>query len=355
MSIQFFLTAWDPSDLPGSSVDPLGFDRAYGALADLWLPGLTNVANRPRYFAILCAGAVLADVSAAQTPREERMARLETILRLERLWCLAHALVENAEGIRGVRYVEAQAARLKAKEATETTLDFPVLSHQGRYGVVGIYGAVATGLRLMEPGTLRPTPDLGARLGNVFRKHSKMPAAVLEGARHGTKVPLRALSDWMARGHIAGDVDDDEAACYREALSLHPLRARATEVLRELPARDDESELAHLARVARKLRASGRDPDLGDALEAIAALEDGYRLLLLVFERLVWRCATATQGALLPADLAVDPVIIEAGAATRAVRDRFTRALDAPATPHLATAMARLASSHPKSTVMAKY
>ena len=60
MQIQAFLTAYDPVDLPGTSIDPLGFERRYLFLADKILPGLTNVANRPRYFSALCAGAYLA-------------------------------------------------------------------------------------------------------------------------------------------------------------------------------------------------------------------------------------------------------------------------------------------------------
>ena len=58
-----FLTAYDPSDLPGGSLDPLGFERGYLFLADKILPGLTNVADRPRYFSVLCAGASLAEVT----------------------------------------------------------------------------------------------------------------------------------------------------------------------------------------------------------------------------------------------------------------------------------------------------
>jgi putative ATP-dependent endonuclease of the OLD family len=56
VAIDFFLTAYDPSDLPGASIDPLGFERGYLFLADKILPGLTNVAARPRYFGVLCAG-----------------------------------------------------------------------------------------------------------------------------------------------------------------------------------------------------------------------------------------------------------------------------------------------------------
>jgi hypothetical protein len=59
MTVLPFLTAWDPTDLPGSSVDPLGFDRSYNWLADQLLPSLTNVASQPRYFSLLCAGASL--------------------------------------------------------------------------------------------------------------------------------------------------------------------------------------------------------------------------------------------------------------------------------------------------------
>ncbi|RJO64281.1 MAG: hypothetical protein C4523_18710 [Myxococcales bacterium] len=60
MELTPFLTTYDPSDLPSASIDPLGFDRGYLFLADKLLPGLTNVASRPRYFSLLCLGAALA-------------------------------------------------------------------------------------------------------------------------------------------------------------------------------------------------------------------------------------------------------------------------------------------------------
>jgi hypothetical protein len=55
-----FLSAYDPSELPGGSIDPLGFERGYIFLADKILPGLTNAAGRPRYFSVVCAGSLLA-------------------------------------------------------------------------------------------------------------------------------------------------------------------------------------------------------------------------------------------------------------------------------------------------------
>ena len=92
-----FLTAWDPSDLPGGSVDPLGFDRGYNALADKILPGLTNVAALPEVLrAALCGASLGPDtVSPSRTEVEERR---DCILRLERLWALAVVLAAEGGG-----------------------------------------------------------------------------------------------------------------------------------------------------------------------------------------------------------------------------------------------------------------
>lgn len=118
MSLDFFLTAFDPSDLPGSSIDPLGFERGYLFLADKILPGLTNVAACPRYFGVLCAGIHLAEVSPTIPSRVAYERRRDVLLRLERLWALANVLASTDEelksdtnarlgGIRGLRYVQA--------------------------------------------------------------------------------------------------------------------------------------------------------------------------------------------------------------------------------------------------------
>ncbi len=110
LAVDPFLTSYDPSDLPGGSIDPLGFDRAYNHLANCFLPGLTNVASVPRYFSVLCTGILLANVSAAATPREKLKIRLESVQRLERFWGVANVLasVDDSDmalgGLRGVRY-----------------------------------------------------------------------------------------------------------------------------------------------------------------------------------------------------------------------------------------------------------
>jgi hypothetical protein len=232
--MSFFLTAFDPSDVPGSSVDPLGFDRAYNTLADLLLPGLTNVARRPRCFAVLCAGSTLAELDSGATPRAQYAARVEAVLRIERLWALGHALAAHSasdehddddedneamtQGVRGIRYAQAQAARLRERDAQETSLDFQLLSRQVTYGIIGIYGFISEGLRLLDRDTLRLTPDLGARLGEAFCRETKIPAAVRDGVREGRKVSVRSLEEWTRRAHISGETGSGESECYAEIL-----------------------------------------------------------------------------------------------------------------------------------------
>ena len=48
--LALFGTTYDPLDLASDSIDPLGFLKAYLALADRLLPGFTTVTGVPRYF-----------------------------------------------------------------------------------------------------------------------------------------------------------------------------------------------------------------------------------------------------------------------------------------------------------------
>jgi hypothetical protein len=95
-TLDMFLTAYDPSDLPGGSVDPLGFDRGYTFLADSILPGMTNVASRPRYISVLCTGVFLGDNESEVSFSHKRENRRECALRLERLWAPANVLLKDA-------------------------------------------------------------------------------------------------------------------------------------------------------------------------------------------------------------------------------------------------------------------
>lgn len=205
VSFPVFLTAYDPSDLPGASLDPMGFERGYLHLADKLLPGLTNVADRPRYFSVLCAGTLLANVDVSESPRRQAGERLTGLLRFERLWALANVLASRRagdsdstlSGIRGVTYAINRANSLEESGASRTDASFPLLSRQVPYGAVGIYGAVADGMRFLDRRLLVLTPDLGERLGQHFvearthlrphRANGDADCKRFSGEEHGTR------------------------------------------------------------------------------------------------------------------------------------------------------------------------
>jgi hypothetical protein len=298
-AIQPFLTAYDPSDLPGASVDPLGFDRGYALLADKILPGLTNVANRPRYFSALCAAIHLFDERAGDgdaSPRERRERRVAVAQRLERFWTLACVLASREEdalptdGIRGIRYVEAAALRLEGAEARDTDADFRLLSRQLTYGMMGIYGSVAEVLRFLDRETLALGPDLGERLGSAFVNETGMPNGLQKAIVEEGSVNLTTLTRWAKAAHLAATPGPLEARALDEAFHASDIRHRTGLLLVEHPPLEEESELLRLRRIAKALASGDRDPDLREALRAIVAFEDCYRAALLAFQRVLWFC-----------------------------------------------------------------
>lgn len=296
MQLQPFLTAYDPTDLPGGSVDPLGFDRGYNWLAEKILPGLTNAADQPRYLSTLCAGLVLADESDSKiTPRERLKHRREVVMRMERFWVLGCVLASvNDEpptlGLRGIRYVTA--AREKLVKTGETKADFRLLSRQSTYGLLGIYGNVADNLHLVASDTLTLNTDLGVRLGTSFLDETAAPAALRKAVVDKGSVRIAALTEWSARAHVSARprAKTGEQRAMREALVTNDARHRMIKLLAEHPTQTDDSELDRLKRVSRSLTGSHRDPDLREALRAILAYERGFRESLLVFQRLLWAC-----------------------------------------------------------------
>ncbi|HKO19822.1 MAG TPA: hypothetical protein VJU82_13135, partial [Acidobacteriaceae bacterium] len=299
MSLDFFLTAYDPSDLPGTSIDPLGFERGYLFLADRILPGLTNVAARPRYFGMLCAGIHLAGVDSTTPPRSAYSQRLPVLLRMERLWGLANVLASSSrgdaegqlQGIRGLRYLQARSVVLGDRRMTQTSADFRVLSRQVQYGVVGIYAAVAQGMRMLgDRRALSLTPDLGDRLGEAFVDETEMPAPIRTAVKDDKPVSLAVLADWGGRAHVSGRAGAEERRCLRDAVIRNAVRLRMTRLLAEHQAEEGEEELQRLTRVERSLRDREEDEDLRDAVQAIIAYEGAYRIAQLALERLIWLC-----------------------------------------------------------------
>jgi hypothetical protein len=308
-----FLTAYDPSDLPAYSIDPLGFDRGYGFLADKILPGLTNVADQPRYFSLLCGGVCLAADVTAATSREQAAARRDVVLRLERLWALANVLAEHESrptlGLRGVLRTQEVARALREQRAKRASVDFQILSRQERYGVIGIYGNVADELRLLDRKALVATPDLGDRLGVAFIQATEMPPAVRRAALKGEDASLDALKAWGERAHVSGAIAKDEARCLGDALHRDPVRTRTVELLNETPPRKRERELARLRRIMKRIEDDDERRDLYESLRCIVAFEACYAQVLLAFERMIWRCRNEPSAAVTSVALAADPVI----------------------------------------------
>ncbi|QDU41265.1 hypothetical protein Mal4_56310 [Maioricimonas rarisocia] len=313
-----FLTSFDPSDLPSASLDALGFERGYLFLADKILPGLTNVANCPRYFSILCAGTSLASIDSSQPLRQQYRDRLDCLLRFERSWALANVLAFHEEdgegrplgGLRGVRYARRAADAILSACKKRVHADFALLSRQVPYGVVGMYGAVANEMRIWDRKTLVLTPSLGEPLARGFLKQSETPASIIRAVRTDGDVPVRTLVDWGRRVHVAGDYYDIERRCLSEALHRDPVRSRMANVLSEFPyENEDQTELERLAAILPELEQQPENRDLFDAVRAILAYEQCYRLALLGFERLLWFCRTVPSAAVDDGTVSGDHVI----------------------------------------------
>jgi len=338
--VDFFLTAFDPSDLPGTSVDPLGFDRGYRFLADKILPGLTNVADRPRYFGMLCAGVALASVNASDPPRKLYNDRREAVLRLERLWTLANVLAADesrpTSGVRGVRYVVEEVARLRRAGAKSATARFKLLSRQEPYGALGIYGTIAEGLRLLvDRQTFTLSPDAGDALAEAFLDETKMPPAVKRAVLEDTEVSTGVLADWGVRAHISATPGKEEARHLAEALHRNPLRSRTAQRLRYVPRRDGELELARIRRIHKSIADGGTDADLKDAFEAILGFEGCYRAAMLGFERILWLCRSATNAILSREQLRSDKIIHNVCQVLPVAAQRLRRAFEEQRTGHL--------------------
>lgn len=174
LAIEPFLSAYDPSDLPGGSLDPLGFERGYLFLVERMLPGLTNAASRPRYFSVLCAAISISDAKGTdgtdETPRSTFQRRQAAIMRMERFWALACVLAsgddedDEPHGIRGIRDAQRIADKLVDKGESETDAEFRLLARQSQYGLLGIYANVAERLFFIERESLLLSRSLGEPL-----------------------------------------------------------------------------------------------------------------------------------------------------------------------------------------------
>jgi hypothetical protein len=344
--IETFLTAFDPSDLPGASIDPLGFERGYLFLADKILPGLTNVASRPRYFALLCTGIQLSGDHPDKSEREKIHHRQETILRLERFWALANFIARpgGAGGVRGVTYARDYATDLERRSATRTTANYRLLSRQSQYGAIGMYASVADGMHFFNRDDFVLTPALGEVVAEAFQEETGLPASLRRAIVEDSDISLSTLAAWGERAHIEGDIKSREAACLRDALHFNDVRSRMVETLHDHPVRNDsELELDRLSRILRTLKRNDQHHDLREAIECTLAYEDCYRHAQLSLERILWLCRHHTAASITLTELANDPVLLFVKTNLPARVRHLLNALDHGTTPGFRENLDRLA------------
>ena len=337
VAVEAFLTAYDPSDLPASSIDPLGFDRGYMWLAEKLLPGLTNVAAEPRYFGLLSAGALLGTEIGGESRQAQYRRRLEVVLRLERFWVLANVLAESEElpvyGVRGVLRTREFRERLEERGAKATDVNFQMLSRQVPYGGIGIYGAVADGMRIWDRKELALSPGLGVPLGEAFIEETGMPPKLRKVARDGGEVSLKLLREWGEAAHNALPVTAGEARCLWDAANRDEVRARMLALLWEHPG-DPADELGWLAGLEEATEGDEGAVDLREAMTAIRFFEAAYQWALLGFERVLWQCRSISGGMVKRQALAADAVLQEAFDRLPPAAVRFEQAVQKGTTAH---------------------
>jgi hypothetical protein len=343
--LETFLTAYDPSDLPGTSIDPLGFERGYLFLADKILPGLTNVASHPRYFGLICAGVYLSGAAAELPERELRRKRQETILRLERFWALANVLARpsDSNAVRGVTYAQARVEELVRASATRTTNNYLLLSRQAQYGAIGIYANVADGMRFLNRTDLTLTPAIGELAGQAFVRETELPSSVRKAIVDDGDVSLATLKSWGERAHVDREANEAEAKCLLEALNCNSIRSRMAELLRRNPWRNGEdTELGRLARILPKLNGKPQNRDIREAIECILAFERCYGSASLAFERLLWLCRHHTAASVNFDELKCDHVLATAMKSLPASTLAFLDAVKNGTAPEFRAAIERL-------------
>lgn len=325
-ALPVFLTAYDPAEMPGGSVDPLGFTAGYLALADAILPGMTAAAAQATYFPMLCAGLFIAEEhvgSRGLSAAAARKGRIDVALRFERLWALACALQggdasntqlaaddeddENAAeskvvGVRGIRYVQREVERLTRGNSRETGTEFALLAHQYRYGAFGIYGGVAEALRLLDKSTFKLTPGFGEAIGGSFLELTSDRAERRELTRGSldpaATVRVSALRSWGAKAYAGVPLAGDARKLLFEAFVHDPARERMLGLLERVASEglDEWSDRALLERCAEHMARSG-EPRLLSALQTAVAYDGFLRAFTLVFERVLWLCRTTNDAA----------------------------------------------------------
>lgn len=221
--LRLFWTAYDPLDLASASIDVLGFQAGYIALANKVLPGFTTVTTSPRYVSMLCAAVAAAEAAfpgSSEAAIRIRQTRMAAIKSYERAWALACGLAANdsaigeraVDGLRGIRYVSRRLSELSGREKSIRTSSFNLLANQVRYGGIGAYSTMLEDCHLATMRSVTPRP-LGMQLAESFPR----PGNGLPIWDEDRPLSLDKLREWGAECHLS-EFTREEARCLRTAL-----------------------------------------------------------------------------------------------------------------------------------------
>ena len=221
--LRLFWTAYDPLDLASASIDVLGFQAGYIALANKLLPGFTTVTTSPRYVSMLCAAVAAAEAafpSSGEVTVRIRQSRMAAVKSFERAWALACGLAANdsaigdkaVDGLRGIRYVSRRLSELSDREMSIRTSSFNLLANQVRYGGIGAYSTMLEDCHLATMRSVTPRP-LGRQLAESFPR----PSDGLSVWNEDRPLPLDKLREWGTECHLS-EFTRKEARCLSEAL-----------------------------------------------------------------------------------------------------------------------------------------
>ncbi len=222
-NFRLFWTAYDPLDLASGSIDVLGFQGGYVALANKLMPAFTTVTTSPRYVSMLCAAVRAAEAAfpgTADSTVRVRQTRMGAVKSYERAWALACGLAETedsvgkkaVDGLRGIQYVRRRLSELSGREKAIRTSSFSLLANQVRYGGIGVYSTMLEDCHLASMRAITPRP-LGMRLAEAFPS----PDDNLPLWDEDRPLPLDGLRAWGGRCHL-GDFTREEGLCLANAL-----------------------------------------------------------------------------------------------------------------------------------------
>ncbi len=296
-----FLTAYDPLGGSSGSIDPLGALQAYGALADMLLPGITTITTRSRYLSMLCAAIANAEAHQRFLPGASGLAqRRKAVEPFERLWALAcvaardHGNSLAADGLRGITYAE-KTYRHFSQNGKKVNPDFKLLKYQSRTGAVATYWTALIGGELAHADTGALAYE-GADLANQFPE----PRLTVKDLKrladpensHRVTMSFDDLVAWSEECHLVaaeklereqlGDAltADDRRDCMAQALRKIDETSGLPDVWNTQSLKQLCSELSNIERAV----ALG----LPTVIETIIVTEQFHEAVLAVFQTLLW-------------------------------------------------------------------